>query len=144
MRKTATWSPSAVVRDAITGWEIDGVGVPVGCVDVVNVGGQVSVATGIMVSGVPVGEDEYVRETVRGLVEKAVSKITQIKHGLQLVSPQSLLTLTQYCLQPLLDFQPLPVHLPNTDHRQAGGVRRRGPECPHECVRPGARDGRDC
>ena len=67
-------------------------------------GGQVSVATGIMVSGVPVGEDEYVRETVRGLVEKAVSKITQIKHGLQLVSPQSLLTLTQYSLQPLLDF----------------------------------------
>ena len=67
-------------------------------------GGQVSVTRSIMVSGVPVGEDDYVRETVRGLVETAVSKITQIKHGLQLVLPQSLLTLTQYWLQPLLDF----------------------------------------
>jgi hypothetical protein len=36
---SATWSPSAVVREAIVGWEIDGVGVPVGCVDVVGVGG---------------------------------------------------------------------------------------------------------
>ena len=38
VRKTATWSPSAVVRNAIAGWEIDGVGVPVGCVEVVGVG----------------------------------------------------------------------------------------------------------
>ena len=79
-----------------------------------------SVATGIMVSGVPVGEDEYARDTVRGLEEKAVSKITQIKHGLQLVSPQSLLTLTQYCLQPLLDFHCQCI----TQHRSQAGWRR--------------------
>ena len=58
VHKTATWSPSAEVREEIAEWEVDGVGVPVGCVEMVGVGGQVRATTGIMVSGVPVGEDE--------------------------------------------------------------------------------------
>ena len=60
--------------------------------------------TGIMVSGVPVGEEGFVEAVMRNKSAGAVERIRVTTDRLHGVSKHALLTLITHCLQPLMDY----------------------------------------
>ena len=63
-----------------------------------------SFTRGVIVSGIPLGDDAFVTAALTDKVEDSLSKVSAISSKLQARHLQSLYAVTTYCLQPLFHF----------------------------------------
>ena len=101
-RKSAVWSPSDESLEEVGRMLVGGERIPVG----VALGGDGEVAgQGVMVSGVPIGDEGYVRTVLMSKTTGAAAKVNSVTAKLSSRHSQTAWTAVQYTLQPLLDFQ---------------------------------------